>query len=50
MLSKKQMTELDKIIEIAREKENRINSMLFYNLIVAMPGGDRVSEKVGDLE
>lgn len=50
MLSEKQITELEKIIDIAKEKENKINSMLFYNLIVAMPGKDNIEDKIYEMQ
>ncbi|MCI9137664.1 MAG: DUF262 domain-containing protein, partial [Lachnospiraceae bacterium] len=50
MLSEKQVTELEKIIDIAKEKENKINSMLFYNLIVAMPGKDNIEDKIYEMQ
>lgn len=50
MLEEKQKKELDKIIAIAKEKDNQINSMLFFNLIAAMPGGNRTEDAIGDMQ
>lgn len=50
MLSEKQIAELDKIIAIAKEKDNQLNSMLFFNLIAAMPSGSRTEDAIGDMQ
>lgn len=50
MLNEKQKVELDKIIAIAKEKGNQLNSMLFFNLVAAMPSGNRTEDAIGDMQ
>ena len=50
MMNEKQRAELDKIIAIAKEKDNQLNSMLFFNLIAAMPSGNRTEDAIGDMQ
>ncbi|RKI41922.1 DUF262 domain-containing protein [bacterium D16-51] len=50
MLSEKQMAELNALVNIAKDNGNKLNSMLFYNVIVAMPGESKQEDIIFEMQ
>lgn len=50
MLRDNQILELDKLINIAKEKGNKLNSMLLYNVVAAMPGNNEKEDTIYEMQ
>lgn len=49
MLRDNQILELDKLISIAKDRGNRLNSMLLYNVVTAMPGDNEKEDTIYEM-
>lgn len=44
-----QSDKLDKLISIAKDRGNRLNSMLLYNVVTAMPGDNEKEDTIYEM-
>ena len=50
MLSSKQTAELDKLIKIAKDRDDKLNSTFFYNVIAAMSEENRRQDVIYEMQ